>query len=53
MIKVFVNNFRLVMAEDNMILVDKETGNVIVSSVNGENLADCGGKIRIILKKFI
>ena len=26
MIKVFVNNFRLVMAEDNMILVDKETG---------------------------
>ena len=34
-------------------VVDKETGNVIVSSVNGENLADCGGKIRIILKKFI
>jgi hypothetical protein len=26
MIKVFVNNFRLIMAEDNMILVDKETG---------------------------
>jgi hypothetical protein len=25
MIKVFVNNFRLIMAEDNMILVDKET----------------------------
>ena len=26
MIKLFVNNFRLIMAEDNMILINKETG---------------------------